>query len=374
MWIFPGTYTENTMSVTDINITGIEGSANTIIQAAIAPNIANARIFSTNGTVILTGLTMQNGSIVADGGAIQNFGSLTLNSSSVLNNFALSGGGIDSNALTNLSLNNSIIDGNTGGIQGGGVFFTGTLFDINNSTISNNTSVRAGGFWNSGGTLTMNYSTVSFNSATGNQSGGFENSGIATINNSTISNNSAASNGGGATNNSTLTINNSTFSNNTAVNEGAGLFNANGTTNLNYSTVSANIASSVAGGLTLFGGTINLQSSIVAGNQAAVPANADCNTSVVSLGYNLSGINTGCGLSGTGDINVVPATVFTTVLGPLANNGGPTMTHALLVGSPAINQIAPATNSCGIAPFDQDQRTEIRPFAINCDIGSYEAQ
>jgi hypothetical protein len=119
-------------------------------------------------------------------------------------------------------------------------------------------------------------------------------------------------------------------------------------------------------------------SSIIAGNQASgsfINLNADCLGIPVSLNYNLSGINTGCALAGTGDINVAPLTVFTTVLGPLANNGGPTMTHALLAGSPAIDQIPPFTNSCGVPPsFNQDQRTDVRPFSTNCDMGSYEAQ
>jgi len=55
------------------------------------------------------------------------------------------------------------------------------------------------------------------------------------------------------------------------------------------------------------------------------------------------------------------------LIGPLSNNGGPTFTHALLPGSPAIdmadNALCPAT----------DQRGVVRPQGPTCDIGAYEA-
>jgi hypothetical protein len=61
-------------------------------------------------------------------------------------------------------------------------------------------------------------------------------------------------------------------------------------------------------------------------------------------------------------------------LGPLQDNGGPTFTHALLPGSPAIDVIPNGTNDCGVS-LTVDQRGGGRPFPFdsNCDVGAFEA-
>src|SRR5207247_6231808 len=72
-------------------------------------------------------------------------------------------------------------------------------------------------------------------------------------------------------------------------------------------------------------------------------------------------------LNATGDQNNIDP-----MLGPLQNNGGPTFTHALLTGSPAIN----AGNPAFTPPPVYDQRGPGFPRVLNCriDIGSFEAQ
>src|SRR5205814_2005 len=58
-------------------------------------------------------------------------------------------------------------------------------------------------------------------------------------------------------------------------------------------------------------------------------------------------------------------------LGPLADNGGPTLTHALLLGSAAIDAGDDAV--CAADPVSGvDQRGVIRPQGAHCDIGAYE--
>jgi hypothetical protein len=379
LFVFPGTYTENNLSVSNQNITGIDGASATIVQAAAVADAVNAAVFQTSGVVILTGLTIQNGGITAgvrDGGGINAAGVTTLNSCNILNNIATNGGGIYSNGV--LFINNSIISGNRATAQAGGIYSLNSLF-IENSTISNNVAPRAAGFWALSGIFTLVLSTVSGNVSSGD-SGGFESDALGVIANSTISNNSGT-NGGGGVNNGVLTVIKSTISNNISTGiifgGGALLNGLDGVLNLKYSTISNNSAVGGGGGITILGGSVTFLSSLVAGNQnlgSVINPTADCNGTPSSSGYNLSGSGTGCNLNSTGDINVAPATVFTTVIGSLADNGGPTQTHALLLGSPAIDQIPPATNSCGITPFNEDQRTEMRPFNINCDIGSYEAQ
>lgn len=80
------------------------------------------------------------------------------------------------------------------------------------------------------------------------------------------------------------------------------------------------------------------------------------------------GAGTGCPASGSGDQSIDPAVVFTSVLGPLQDNGGPAATRALLPGSPAID----AASAC--PPPAQDQRSITRPQGAACNIGAYEAR
>ena len=88
---------------------------------------------------------------------------------------------------------------------------------------------------------------------------------------------------------------------------------------------------------------------------------------ITSFGYNLSSDNGGGVLTGPGDqINTNP------MLGPLQNNGGPTFTHALLTGSPAINAGDPGFTP----PPAYDQRGPGFDRVVNgrIDIGAFEAQ
>ena len=88
---------------------------------------------------------------------------------------------------------------------------------------------------------------------------------------------------------------------------------------------------------------------------------------VTSHGYNISSDDGGGYLTGPGDqINIDP------LLGPLQNNGGPTFTHALLAGSPAIDTGNP--NFTPPPPYDQRGSPFLRVFNGRIDIGSFEVQ
>jgi hypothetical protein len=149
--------------------------------------------------------------------------------------------------------------------------------------------------------------------------------------------------------------------------QGGGLFN-NGTLTLTNVTVSGNTASCGGGGCSAQGGgllnfgTLTLTATIVAKQLA----DADCVNvgTITSNGFNLDSDNT-CGLTGTGD----KPGVSNPLLGPLQNNGGPTHTHALLPGSPALDMVL-----SGCPPPDTDQRGVSRPQGTFCDIGAYELQ
>jgi hypothetical protein len=177
-------------------------------------------------------------------------------------------------------------------------------------------------------------------------------SGSFDIVNSTLSGNSAAIAGGGVHRDvlQNMVIRHSTISGNTApASFGSGIFSP-GVNN---------------------GFKVRLQSSIVAGN-----TNSDLDSDGVvtfeSLGFNLVG--TGSGISAfsaaNGDkIGLNP------MLGPLANNGGPTFTRAPLPGSPAIDGGNPlAVPGSGTVPvYDQRQAPHSRVQGARIDIGAFES-
>jgi CSLREA domain-containing protein len=273
----------------------------------------------------------------------------------------------------------TISNGNlTGGDYGGGVLNNGTL-TLTNSTVSGNhvhTAAAGGGILNHG-TLTLTSSTVSGNSA--DSGGGVFNSGILTVTNSVLSGNTGEHYGGSIYNNSSAmaTLTNSTVSgNNTIFGSGAGIYNLTGTVRLTNSTVTHNSAyftTGGGGGVFNYDGPTNLKNTIVADNTVDGGATGpDLNGAFNSEDYNLIGIISGATISGTTMHNI---TNVDARLGPLANNGGPTQTHALLLGSPAID--------AGNSSQTTDQRGQVRPIddpnVVNAaggnasDIGAYEA-
>jgi hypothetical protein len=218
-----------------------------------------------------------------------------------------------------------------------------------NTTISGN-SAEVGGAICNGGALRIVNSTLSGNVARQRRGGAIGNYGILTITNSTFSANSSGSNGvaGGILN--------------------GGLFQSPGTLLINSSTLSGNSADLGGGGIfNVEGSTVLLQNSIFANNMGG-----NCHGTIASQGYNLSSDNS-CNFHGSGDLNDTDPE-----LGPLQNNGGPTETMALLLGSPAIDSGNPGgcTDSHGHL-LKTDQRGKPRPDkedASGCDIGAYERQ
>ncbi|OLE56503.1 MAG: hypothetical protein AUI36_15720 [Cyanobacteria bacterium 13_1_40CM_2_61_4] len=119
----------------------------------------------------------------------------------------------------------------------------------------------------------------------------------------------------------------------------------------------------LGGGLANIQGTVHLKNTIIAGNSAGPATNSlmDLSGTFLSEGHNLTGDTNGASGFINSDLLNVAANV-----GPLQDNGGPTFTHALLAGSPAID----AGASDG-APF-VDQRGFPRPARFEFDIGAYE--
>ena len=286
-----------------------------------------------------------------------------------------------------LTVLNSTITGNTAGNtnnggSGAGIYSSADVLTIIDSTISNNTAWiggdlsggGGGGIVNVNGTLEISNTTIGSNGA-GVSGGGISGYGTITITNSTISGNVAGFTqpgetglGGGIYSSGTLTVTNCTISGNSAHGStfkgggvGGGIYNGNGSADVGNSTLSDNQAD-VHGG-SIYGGTFDIGNSILNGGS---PENISTAT-VTSHGYNVCSDDGGGFLNSPGDqINTNP------MIGPLQDNGGPTLTHALLPGSPAINAGDPNFTP---PPFnDQRGAPFVRVFNGRIDIGSFEVQ
>ncbi len=265
----------------------------------------------------------------------------------------------------------------------GGILNNGNL-TLDHVILADN-RVTTGGidFWKGGGgiyngadsKLVLVDSTVRNNSVTGGAGGGvygFFNANV-TIERSTIAGNTANDVGGGIRSLGSFTILNSTISGNTSTGwMGGGFFHTDGVMNIVNSTIANNTApAGTAGGgfvgtFTDASATLTLANTVIAGNSGPQCFYAPWGGGVVkltSLGRNVVTDAT-CGVPAPAADDRIVADAL---LGPLADNGGPTLTHALLPGSPALDAAAAA--NCPAV----DQRGSVRPQGAACDAGAYEA-
>jgi hypothetical protein len=371
----------------------VNGGSLTIASSAIATNestggngglagnigLGQAGGLFNEGTLTVSTSTLSGNSAAGNGGGIANWGTLTVSTSSLSGNTAPQGGGIANDRGT-LTVTGSTLSGNTAPQGGGGIRNLGTL-TFSNSTLSGNRAAVGGGIANVG-TLTVSTSTLSGNSATG-EGGGVVNFGTVTVSNSTLSGNSAIGDaGGGIVNFGTVTVSNSTLSGNSAGGNGGGIYTSgSGPVTLKNVTLTANRAntgggSGRGGGVYVASGSPMLHNTLIAGNfngatgttrddvRGRLDASGDYN--LIGDGTGMTGLTNGVigNLVGSADAPIDP------LLGPLDDNGGPTLTHALLSGSPAID----AGNNAYAT--DWDQRGEGFPRIVNgiIDIGAFEYQ
>lgn len=328
----------------------IAGRGSTIERENGAPLF---RLFAVGSTGELTlHNTTVSGGVVPDerhGGGLANYGgTCTVLHSTITGNGAYGGGGVANHGGTCTVLH-SAISGNTASRLGGGVLNHGGNVTVTHSIISDNGPrdefFYGGGVANyAGGTLTVTHSTISGNTA--RSVGGVLNLRTLAVVNSTISGNFVPNSGGGASNTGTLTVINSTISDN-AASSGGGMVNS---------------------------GTLRLANTLVAGNTAPNAPEISNSARVFANHHNLFGVDGTAGVQGfrPGPTDVVPAAgvLLPDILDPtLADNGGPTLTHALVPGSPAIDAIPPSDRGCRGA----DQRGGHRPQGAGCDIGAFEA-
>jgi hypothetical protein len=305
------------------------------------------------------------------------------------------GGAVRINSDATTTLSNVVLQNNIATINGGGAWNTGELMIVG-STIRDNTATssfaRGGGVGNDG-TLEIKQSTLSGNVAgtTGNGAlggGVFNgNDGMATIMASTLSGNSTNYGGGGVANlDGTLTLTGSTLSGNAAT-YGGGVFHRYGAATITGSTITGSTAGDgvFADGYSM----LTLGHTIVSGNTSGVAKEVKIGFDTTTvLGFNLFGESSnttngalyGVTPSATDITATSDGTTPTSLSGILdlllADNGGPTLTHALALGSPAIDAgDTGAMAGVGDTPlYDQRGAPYTRVFAGRIDIGAIEAQ
>lgn len=270
------------------------------------------------------------------------------------------------------------------GPAGGGISNNGGSVEMINCVVTQSRDDDHGGGIYNAGTMKLKDCGITQNTAkllTYGFGGGIYNSGTLVIENSTINDNLTGGfgRGSGIYNSGTLVVMNSTLSGNVMDElnlldfraQGGAIYNTGGTVTLSNCTVTDNRVSldsldrvGQGGGIYNESGSLTLANTVVA-NQVR---GEDCYGPVTSIGYNLDSDGT-CNFASTGDLSNDSGVN----LGPLQDNGGPTPTHALLLGSSAID----AGNPNGCTDPDgnlltTDQRGFTRPFNGRCDIGAFE--
>ncbi len=264
----------------------------------------------------------------------------------------MDGGAIYMNVGRTLTLNDCTISNNTAEYNGGAIFVEiNSTLNINRSTITGNSSSSGGAiFVNNGAALNLNSSTLSGNSATSDNGGAIYNNGSMNAVNNTFSGNLSPNGVGGAIINwGTMTLTSNTLVENESQ-WGGGIYNvATAPATLNNNIVALNVASEFSRGMDLYGtfsGNHNLIGLIEGSTGMAIAPNI-------------------WGDNGMGSLNPM--------IGPLANNGGPTFTRALLTGSPAIDQGNSPIHTTDQRGYGRYDNLSVSNATDGTDIGAFEA-
>jgi hypothetical protein len=352
----PATIVLSNTLVIDENLTLLgPGPDKLTVMRSSARHTPSFRVFDVEaGVVVMAGMTIRNGSAFSGtyihdnlGGAILNRGNLTVSNCVITGNSA------------------PTTDWGTNGVSlgfGAGIFSdTGSQLALVNSTISRNQATAAGGAVCTlyADQFVAEACTLSDNSAD-IQGGGLNFQGLTgTLQNCTISGNSTPPDGAAS---AFLLI---TWSGESA------------TLTLTACTIARNVGSTngacILAALTGNSGLTNiLLSTLIADNEGPNFV-LDGNPVLQSLGHNLDSDGTSGLVNGAnGDLAGTVASPIHAKLGRLLDNGGPTLTMALLSGSPALG--AGACTDANGAPLLVDQRGFPRPQVTGCDIGAFENQ
>jgi hypothetical protein len=311
-----GTYIRTTNTpLTVTNPLEIDGPAPGSGVATVDAAGTGTRVLVNQSTLTLTNITLTGGASGTDGAGIANFG-----------------------ASAALTLDHARVTSSTAAQHGGGIYNEGTLWLVSSTVDANHANQGGGVFGAAGSALNVDRSSIWDNKSDQGLNptdAGIQAAGTATISNSTIAGNVSNTTGGGldVAAGGTATLSDSTIASNTAT-SGAGLTVAGGAS----ATVTRSIVASSALGNCTVAGTLTATHSIETA--------------------------TDCGFTGGGanQQSTDPR------LGPLQDNGGPTLTMAPSTASPALDQISagcPASDQRGIARPQG-------PAPARCDVGAVE--
>ncbi|TWT77306.1 Bifunctional hemolysin/adenylate cyclase precursor [Posidoniimonas polymericola] len=297
--------------------------------------------------VNISGVTLADGYVVGSGAGIVNRADLTLD-------------------RVHLRDNTAVEASNFNGGQGGGLQnYQGDL-TVTDSTVEGNRARLGAGFWLDMGHANIQEITVSGSAFLNNESVDLRAGSTYTVGGGLVAQNSAGA----------VLVANSTFNGNTAASGGALRAHNGATLDIVNTTITDNHASNQGGGIIgVNSSKVTVQNSIVYGN-TAVNGHHDVSwqsgvLQTATSTNNFVGVNTyGYFDPASNTIGVDP------LLAPLADNGGPTQTHALLQGSPAIDG-----GDDSLAVGAKDQRGHVRVIDLNddgstsnIDIGAFEVQ
>jgi hypothetical protein len=334
----------------------IQGPGASLLTITRDPS-ASDRLIDTNASLTISGVTMKNGAPNGNSTGGEQ------------------GGAVDAEPGVTLTIVDSVLTGNSA-VYGGAINGFDAFVHLVRCTLSGNAASGAGGGLNSGGkgSFLIEDSTISGNSAGTPPTFG----GGGIFFQGTVATSPPAGFTPGA-----LVIRNSTISSNTSPLSGGGVLlgtldlPVSGSLLVQDSTITGNTCGGIGGGVAAqfsSPSAITLANSIVSGN---LGGNLGCTydlssypaTQVTANGSAIGDTNYYVSFSPTSGNNLAPGTNL--ILGPLADNGGPTLTQAPLAGSPLINAGSTALVPAGLTT---DQRGAARVSGPAVDIGAVEVQ
>jgi hypothetical protein len=367
LWIVDSIVSDNTASG------GIEGLPS--IGGGIANRNGGEATIEDSDVTINHALTPAGPFGEGDCGGIDNAGAtLVISDTWVAGNEADDAcGGICNTDDATVSIADSTLYNNQAAVRGGALCSEESLATITRCTLLDNGSDGiAGAIYQSEGTLHLTDSTLDGN-------GSWVGGGICAVAGTTyVTGCTLSDNWGGGIyeEDGTLYVTNSTLSGNRTYGDGGGILSIEGTTVLENATVTGNVADEEVdgagdgGGIWNLGtGVVKLKNSIVAGNVDKGSEAPDCTGTIKTYGDNIVQDTGGCTLDGA-STNITGSDAH---LDALADNGGPTMTHALQRDSPALDAVADCTDIAD-QPITVDQRGVARPQRAACDIGAFELE
>jgi hypothetical protein len=341
-------------------------------------------IFSSFNLTLINSTVSGNTAVGGGGGVFSSGPYLTIENTNILYNSAANGAGVFSGATSNyLTINNSELRGNTASGLGGGIVTKNGNARVTNSTLSNNhAQLQGGGIFSEASTSLVRGTTISSHRAS-HGAGIWVDGGSLSVNESALYANFATVDGGGIySDGAQLSVLSSTISGNSAINDGGGIWTQVGpgqSASVAHSTVVYNRARAYYGGFGAGGGIITSGATVVTLNHTILAKNRHAGTADDIFGratasFSLIGVDAGALIDNLGNTSQIGtlATPIDPLIGQLADNGGPTFTHMLLPGSPAIDAGDKNANpGFNVPQFDQRGATFLRIRNGDTEAGSF---